>query len=115
MTALTGGVASSNIDQVTTALLPNSSIKVSTVDDERIDTTVLLGTRFDSSGKRGREVHGHGCLFVDGEGTDTLLAFVPYVDDSFGTDSSSRHHDDEKVEGCDPHFGVDGFSWEDTV
>ena len=31
------------------ALLPNSLIKISTIDDERSDTILLLRTRFDSN------------------------------------------------------------------
>ena len=45
---------------------------------------------------------------------DTLLAFVPCVDDLFGTGCFSRHRDDEKVDGCKSHFGVDGCSCEDA-
>jgi hypothetical protein len=61
------------------------------------------------------EGHGHRRLFVDGEGMDTLLAFVPYIDDSSGTDSFSCHSNYEKEEGCNSHFGADGFSCKDTV
>ena len=42
---------------------------------------------------------------------DTLLAFVPCVDDSFGTGCFSRHRDDEKVDGGAPLI----LAWMDVL